>query len=669
VALVQVGLAIGTYAGLRLWERVRRRRSLRQCLRPVVTGNRCARRRGAGLRDDEATPRRLAARSHELNAAGWALTLSVGTYGLPWLMPAAVAVNIYAMLGLLRAAEHSLLHRGAVRDDLLSSIVCVASLGLGQPLPAAVQSWSYHYADVTVLRSRDRARRLLAEAAPPAAEVRLLKAGVEVARPAGAARPGDLALLRTGDLVPVDGRVRTGSLAVDQQRLTGESAPRLLGPGDEVLAGTLVLRGEAVVEVTRSGRGTVLARMEQSLRRSADYTSGLQLKAERLADAAALPLLVVSGAAWPVIGPSAAVGILFSAPVNAVRAAGAAVTAAHLGALLNDGILVKDGRALEAMADLDTLLFDKTGTLTADGMTVTEVTGLGDWDEARILGAAAAAEGELHHPIARALMAAAARAPGGAPLPAATETLFRVGFGVTATIAGERVLVGGRRHLAAAGIGIDPAAETALGAAEGRGATAILVATEAGAQGVIAIEASTRTEARAVVDALRRGGIRRITLVSGDSNGPSRALADAMGLDDCASDMLPADKARLVQHLQQAGHRVGFVGDGVNDALAMQRANCAVSLHGASALATDTAGIILLDSNLTRLPGLLAGARDQQAQLRQVLGYWGLYGVVNLGLNVGLRIGALPSSLFFGVALGAGLLSASRPARSTEATP
>jgi Cu2+-exporting ATPase len=173
--------------------------------------------------------------------------------------------------------------------------------------------------------------------------------------------------------------------------------------------------------------------------------------------------------------------------------------------------------------------------------------------------------------------------------------------------------------------------------------------------------ARERPEAAGVLHFLREHGIAQLALVSGDAEGPTRAQAKALGLTEAYSNVPPDGKAALVRRLQAAGRRVCFIGDGVNDALAMRQADCAIALHGAADLATDTAGILLLDGGLRRLPRVLATARAQQAQLRSILRYWGGYAVLNTGLSLGLRVGVLPSSLLFAAAFGLGLRATGPP--------
>jgi P-type E1-E2 ATPase len=229
---------------------------------------------------------------------------------------------------------------------------------------------------------------------------------------------------------------------------------------------------------------------------------------------------------------------------------------------------------------------------------------------------------------------------------------------VIATIDSQRVWVGGRRLLDAERISIDTLARSALDAAESRGETAILTANSSGVQGVISMTTRPRTEAAGIVHFLVDHGIAQVALISGDAEAPTHALAQALGIESAYDRVLPEDKAARVRELQQQGHRICFIGDGVNDALAMRQADCSVSLRGAAELATDTASILLLDGSLRGLPRLLTTARAQQTQLRRMLNYWGGYAVLNTGLALGLGVGVLPSSLLFGTVFGVGLLVA-----------
>lgn len=346
MTLLHMGLALGFYTGLRVAEHTQVPHRRRRLLRDL------SRRQARRLREASHSAAQIKERREDFRTANWALALCVGTYALPVLGPAAQAVTVYTILPLLRASERELLDQKRPGDDLVNAAVCIGSLGLGQPLVAAVQSWIFHLADLSVLKSRKRARRLLDTGLPESAPVRVLHGEVLISTAVDAQRPGDQMLLSPGEAVPVDGEIMAGSVQIDQQRLTGESLPRALGAGEVVHASTLVLRGEARVRVTQAGADTTVARLERLLRDSVGHHTQLQLKAEAVADKVALPLLAATALSWPLIGSSAAVALLFSAPINAVRASGALTVSNQLANLLGQGILIKDGRALEAFAEV-----------------------------------------------------------------------------------------------------------------------------------------------------------------------------------------------------------------------------------------------------------------------------------------------------------------------------
>lgn len=651
MSVLTLGVALFAYGGTRLLDaRSGRREKAR--VRALQASQRLE---SMPVGEDEARRAR-----HYTQASCSALALALTTFLVPGFATACVALTIYDTLPLMRRAERSL-SEGRIGNDLLSSIVCLASLGLGQLLAAALQVTAFHFGHLATVRSRNLSRRALHGVLPAPEKLRIRRGQDELEVELKDLDARDLVLVFTGETIPVDGLVVDGEISVDQHQLTGEALPQARTSGDAVFAGTLVTEGGAALAITETGSKTAIARLAGLLRGSEDYTSRLQLLGEKRADQLALPLLVGSSVALPFVGPSSATAILFSAPANAIRGTASVATSSHLAAITHAGVLVKDGRALEALAGVDTFVFDKTGTLTSGDLTVSAVLSLGDWSREEILARAAVAEASVSHPVARALVETAIRETGGLDRFELEYSRFRVGYGVVASVSGRPVLVGSRRLMAAEGLVLPVAADEVLADAEGKGASAILVADDRQVQGVVQIEPRLRPEVHAVIRALRRRDVHHIDVVSGDSKGPTRLIAETLELDDYFYDVLPQDKAELVRNLQAAGRRVCFVGDGVNDALAMKQAHCSISLHGASAIASDTAQILLLDPSLAKIPELLGAARGQQRHLKQILTFWAGYAVTNTYLNVYLRIGVLPSTLFYGLSFAAAYFYASVP--------
>ena len=272
------------------------------------------------------------------------------------------------------------------------------------------------------------------------------------------------------------------------------------------------------------------------------------------------------------------------------------------------GILVKDGRALEMMNQVDTVLFDKTGTLTRERPEVGRVIAADGWEPDQILGFAAAAERKFHHPIALAILHKADEL--GLILPPTDDTQYKVGYGITVQIEGYTVRVGSKRFLESEGIEIPARILEALDRAHLEGHTMVMVAVDDRLGGAIELQAAVRPEVREIIRGLRERGIKHIAIISGDHDAPTRRLAESLGMDRYFAQVLPADKADYVAKLQAEGRKVCFVGDGINDSIALKKADVSISLRGASSIATDTAHIVFLEGGLSKLCDLRDIARD-----------------------------------------------------------
>jgi Cu2+-exporting ATPase len=295
------------------------------------------------------------------------------------------------------------------------------------------------------------------------------------------------------------------------------------------------------------------------------------------------------------------------------------------------GILVKDGRALEQMNRVDTVLFDKTGTLTRERPEVGRVFACEGFLEVQVLAYAAAAERKFHHPIALAILHRAEEL--GLALPATDDTRYQVGYGITVHIDGRAVRVGSRRFIEAEGVAIVPAVRDALDEAHLEGNTMVLVGVDDRVAGAIELRAAIRPEVGAIIQGLRERGITHIAIISGDHEAPTRKLARSLGMDRYFAQVLPADKADYVARLQEEGRKVCFVGDGINDSIALKKADVSISLRGASSIATDTAHVVFLEGGLSRLCDLRDVARELD---RNVNRSWSMIVAPNLTNVVGV---------------------------------
>jgi Cu2+-exporting ATPase len=426
--------------------------------------------------------------------------------------------------------------------------------------------------------------------------------GVEIETPIEQVQAGDRVAVHAGETIPVDGEVIAGSALVDQHLLTGEAQPADKGVGDDTLAGAMVLAGRLQLRVRRSGKETVAAQVAALLEQTTDFKRVLQSRTDRLLNSIALPLLALSALALPLLGVAGALAVLWYYPGARMMVFGPLTMLSYLQAAAQRGILVKDGRALETLREVDMVLFDKTGTLTLEVPTVVAVEPRGAMTEVELLRLAAAAESRQGHPIARAIVAAA-RERGLEP-PILDDSAIKAGLGIEARIDGTLVRVGNERYMDMEGVPIPAPLRELQGRSHASGQSLVLVARDETIAGSIVLAPTIRPEAKQVIAALHRRGI-ETAIISGDHPAPTRHLAEQLGIDRVHAEVLPQEKARLVETLRGEGRRVCFIGDGINDAIALKAADVAISLRGATSIALDTAEIIFADGTLVRLPDLL----------------------------------------------------------------
>jgi len=549
------------------------------------------------------------------------------------LLPAAAVLYAYTSIPTLKEARRVFVEEKRIGVDALDAVVMVGCLGTMSIFPGALCCWCLSFGRYLVKQSRDSSQKLLLNAfgKQPRYVWLCRDDGSEIQVLADKLQKGDVIAVHTGEVVPVDGHVVSGMAMIDQHALTGESSPAEKGVGDQVFASTLVVAGEIQVTVEMSGSETAYAKISQILGDTAGYKMTSQHKGERLADKFVIPTLGVGALGMATIGPIAAVAVLNSDLGTGIRMAAPLAMLSSLTLCASKGILVKDGRALEMMNEIDTVLFDKTGTLTRERPEVGRVIAAHDWAPEQILGFAAAAELKFHHPIALAILHKAEEL--GITLPATDDTQYKVGYGIKVQIEGHTVRVGSKRFIELEGIELPPLIQEALGQAHLEGHTMVMVAVNDQLGGAIELQAAVRPEVREIIHGLRERGIKHIAIISGDHDAPTRKLAESLGMDRYFAQVLPADKADYVAKLQAEGGKVCFVGDGINDSVALKKADISISLRGASSIATDTAHIVFLEGGLSKLCDLMDISRDLN---RNVNRSWSMIVAPNLTNVVGV---------------------------------
>lgn len=439
--------------------------------------------------------------------------------------------------------------------------------------------------------------------------------GVEIEVPFESLTKGDIIVAQAGSMIPVDGYITDGIASIDQHMLTGESQPVEKGKGDQVYALTVVLAGKIYIDVEKTGSETTAAQIGQILNKTVNFKANMQLQIEEASDRALSPLLVMSGLLIPLLGPMGSVALLNSHPKYKVTIATYIDILRFFEQASLNGLLIKDGRVFERLNQVDTVVFDKTGTLTQEQPHVGKIHTCNEYTENDLLIYAATAERKQSHPIAKAILQEAETR--GLTIAELEDAEYKIGYGLIVTVANRIVRVGSARFIEMEEISIPPEIKQRQEACHLQGHSLVLVTVDRDVAGAIELHATIRPEARMIIRGLRQRNIKSMYIISGDHERATRALAESLEIDHYFAETLPEQKADLIDQLQQAGHTVCYIGDGINDAIALRKAAVSISLRGASAVATDTAQVILMEQNLTKLCDLFDLAKDFQASMKR----------------------------------------------------
>ena len=516
-----------------------------------------------------------------------------------------------------------------------------------------------HWMEMRAIGQARGALAALAELLPDEAERIGSDGQVEQVR-IGDLAVGDVVLVRPGGRVPADGTIVRGRADIDESMISGESRPVARGEGDRVVAGSVSADSAIRVRVTAVGEDTALAgiqRLVAEAQASRSRTQALADRAAALLFYAAVAVAAVTVVVWTALGDADAavvrsVTVLIIACPHALGLAIPLVISISTTKSARNGILVKDRLALERMRTVDVVLFDKTGTLTKGEHDVTDLAARPETAEEDLLALAAGVEAESEHPLARAIVAAA-QDRNVAPQPV-TDARAMTGRGVLASVGDRTVAVGGPALLREHGWEIPDDLQPAIDGWKRRGAAVLYVVRDGDVIGALALEDQVRPESRAAVDALHAAGV-RVALITGDAEQVAHAVAGQLGIDDVFAEVLPEDKDRAVAELQRSGRTVAMVGDGVNDAPALARADVGIAIGAGTDVAIESADVVLASSDPR---AVLAVRRLSVAGYRKMLQnlWWAAgYNIVAIPLAAGalawagvvlpMAIGALLMSL------------------------
>ncbi len=587
--------------------------------------------------------------------------LAMGTTGLGWLvLPSllliAIPLTLYSSAPIFRDAWSYWREKRKLHSSIIDSVAVIGTVATGYYFSATVVNSMYFLGQKVLLKTEDNASQNILELfSDTPRHVWLLQDGVEVETLFEQVKVGHTVVIYTGESIPFDGSVVAGTATVDQHMLTGEAQPQEKTVGDEVFASTVLIAGQLNIRVDKAGKDTVAAQIGEVLQNTLDFKSAVEARSTRVANQLTLPTLALSGIALGKLGPVGATAIANCNFSDIVRITIPLGVLNHLKIAAQQGILIKDGRALELLAEVNTVVFDKTGTLTQEKPEVTRIHTCHSFDENQVLALAATVEHHQTHPVARAILEIAAQR--GIKPVSGDHIHYELGYGIRARIQAQTILLGSQRFMESESV---PLTDHADWHDTETSHSLVYLAVDGELAGVIELQAKTRPEIPDLIRKLQKSNL-QLHILSGDQVQPTRQLAESLGIKHYQAQALPQDKARYIETLQAKGHKVCFIGDGINDAIAMKKAEVAISMAGATTVATDAASIVLLDKNLQQLGTLFDLAKGFDRNIKSGMAWSLLPGIVGIGAVFLLHMRVYGAVSLYLLSLGAGAANSALP--------
>ena len=509
-----------------------------------------------------------------------------------------LAAAVVAGAPIVKKAVDALLIRH-IGIDLLVSVAGIGAIIIGNYWEAAAVTFLFAIGHALESATLNKTRSALAELVAVAPDVAVvMRDGEQVEVPAGQVREGEIVLVKNGAKVPVDGQVVAGSGALDEASITGESIPVEKSEGDQVFAGTVSRGGFLHVLATGIGADTTLARIIHRVEEAQDAKARTQSFIDRFSAWYTPGIMVLALVAGLISGD-----VVLALTLLVIGCPGALVISipvaivAGIGRAARNGILIKGGEYLETSAKIDVVAVDKTGTLTEGRPELTDVLVLApDRSRADVLALAAGGEAGSEHPLARPILEAASAEGVAYDTPESVRPI--AGKGLTAQVDGHRVLIGNQALLDEFGIADDGGAARAADDFARDGKTPMIIAVDDEVAGVIAVADTVRADAAEMIARLHGSGVEKVIMLTGDVPLVAEAVGAATGVDEVRAGLLPEDKLHAVTELQRAGHTVAMVGDGVNDAAALARAELGLAMGAGTDVAIEASDITLMNDDL-----------------------------------------------------------------------
>ncbi|MFN3919269.1 MAG: heavy metal translocating P-type ATPase [Methylohalobius sp.] len=490
---------------------------------------------------------------------------------------------------------------------------------------------------------------------------RVIRNGKEIDIPIEQVGVDEILRVRPGEKIPVDGVIVEGHSSVDESMLTGEPIPVEKTAGDEVIGGTVNLMGSFLMKATRIGRDTVLSHIIESVRRAQSSKPEIARLVDQVSAVfvpAVVGIAALSFLVWWAVGPEPALGYAFVTSMTVLVIAcpcalGLATPISIMvavGRAAQNGILIRNGEALQSAGRLTTIVLDKTGTVTAGKPKVTAVEAMPGWTEDRVLQLAASVEAGSEHPLAGAILSEAQER--GQTLLAVTGFEAVAGKGVRAKLNGQTVLFGNLALLESEGIDCSPIVQRLDAYAE-QGQTPVVLAVDRKLAGIVVVADTIKSDSKQAIQEIKTLGV-KVWMVTGDNEKTARAIAREAGVDEVRAQVLPEDKAKVVRELQARGEIVGMVGDGINDAPALAQANVGFAIGTGTDIAIETGDIVIMQGSLLKVPEAMKLSRATVRNIKQNLLGAFIYNVSAIPIAAGLLypfLGILLNPVIAGAAM------------------
>jgi Cu2+-exporting ATPase len=465
----------------------------------------------------------------------------------------------------------------------------------------------------------------------------LLRDGEVISIPATELKVDDLVIVYPGEMIPVDGEIIDGHATIDQKTITGEGLPVSRGKGEAAFAATVIREGQITVRALRVGTATTAGQIVRLVESAPIGDTRMQNHAERFADRLVTPTLALAAGTAAVTGDfNRFLSLVIVDFGTGIRVAAPTSVLASMTHAARAGMIIKSGGHMERLADIDTVVFDKTGTLTHGTPAVIDVVSYQNHiTPNHLLGLAAAAETKLQHPVAEALRSKAREL--GVNVPPCNETQYRLGLGVEGQVNGYYVHVGNERFMRQCNISTDKSVIDRAGLDE-KGFSSLYISVDGELAGLVPYSDKIRDESRPVIRKLHEMGIKNTIMLTGDNAVVARAVCNDIGLARHFADMLPADKASVIQDLQREGRRVAMVGDGINDSPALSFADVGIAMKYGAEVTHESADVVLMEDSLWKLVQAVEISRGAVSLIKQNYAIVATLNAIALGL-------ALPGGL------------------------